>query len=210
MVVPVGAGLGSGFAGMIQPGSPLPNSFPPSAVKARHTARCYNIQSSGEVRAMWYRVFGLSEAAVSPAELQDALRAIGRNAPFHVRSDDLGWTAIDVDLGPGVPGLRLERYLTDADEIRDDLHAWAAWLETQDNEKHNEHLMQHVIGTKQLFTLHRLMEHLAEDEMEMVCETIARTLARLSDGVYQVDTRGFFAADGKLILREGMEPEAQS
>lgn len=159
---------------------------------------------------MWYRVFGLSETAVSPATLQEALRAIGHHAPFHVRGDELGWTAIDVDLGPATPPLHLERYLTDADEIRDDLDAWAAWLETREHEKHNEHLMQHVIGTKQLFTLRRLPDHVDEAGMDAVCETIARTLARLSDGVYQVDTRGFFAPDGKLILGEGMDPEART
>src|SRR5262249_22038866 len=100
--------------------------------------------------------------------------------------------------------------LPDADEIRDDLDAWAAWLETREHEKHNQHLMQHVIGTKQLFTLRRSPHHLAEDELEVVCETIAQTLARLSNGVYQIDTRGFFAPDGKLILQEGMDPEARA
>ena len=151
---------------------------------------------------MWYRVFGLSETAVAPAALQEALRMVGRDAPFHVRGDDLGWTAIDVDLAPGGPPLHLERYLTDADEIRDDLDAWAAWLETRENEKHNQHLMQHVIGTKQLFTLRRPLDHLDEREMEMLCETIARALARRTRGVYQIDTRGFFAPDGRLLLRE--------
>src|SRR5207237_3071387 len=109
------------------------------------------------------------DAAVSPAALQEALRALGRDAIFHVRGDDLGWTAIDIDLGPGAPPLHLERYLADADEIRDDLDAWAAWLETREHEKHNEHLMQHVIGTEQLFTLRRPLDNLADAELELVC-----------------------------------------
>jgi hypothetical protein len=153
---------------------------------------------------MWYRVFGLAEAEVSPAALQEALRAAGHDVPLHVRGDDLGWTAIDLDLGADGPALHVERYLTDTDEIRDDLDAWAAWLETREGEKHNQHLMQHVIGTKQLFTLHRPLD---DDALDAVCEALTRTLARLSDGVYQIDTRGFFAADGKLILREGTELE---
>jgi len=155
---------------------------------------------------MWYRVFGLGEAEVSPAALQAALRAAGLDGPLHVRGDDLGWTAIDLDVAGGAP-LHVERYLTDTDEIRDDLDAWAAWLETQEHEKHNQHLMQHVIGTKQLFTLRRPFD---EDALDGVCETLARTLATLSDGVYQIDTRGFFAADGKLILGEGTEGEPRS
>jgi hypothetical protein len=152
---------------------------------------------------MWYRVFGLSETEVPPQSVQDALRAAGYDTPFHVRGDDAGWTAIELEWGNAPrPALRIERYLTEPDEIRDYLDAWAAWLETRENEKHNEHLMQHVIGTRQFFTLRRPLDHVQEEAMEVVCETLVRTIARLADGVYQVDTRGFFAPDGKLILRE--------
>src|SRR6266568_2565509 len=107
---------------------------------------------------MWYRVFGLSETQVQPAALQEALRAAGLELPLRVRGDDLGWTALEIPLDPTGPPLRIERYLPDADEIRDDLDAWAAWLETQEHEPNHARLMQHVIGTKQLFTLQRPLD----------------------------------------------------
>jgi hypothetical protein len=168
-----------------------------------------NILFKGErigKRAMWYRIFGLSDTMVQPAALQAALRAAGWDAPLHVRGDDLGWTAIEIPLGEGGSPLLIERYLTDEDEIRDKLDAWAAWLETRENEPNHQQLMQLVIGTKQLFTLQRPLDQLDEERLFAICDTVAQWLARQTRGVYQIDTRGFFAADGTNLLAESTVP----
>jgi hypothetical protein len=145
---------------------------------------------------MWYRIFGLSEIEMSPTALQEALRAIGCEVQFHVRGDDLGWTQMELPLDPP---LQINRFVTDEDEIRDRLDAWAAWLETQAHEPNHEPLMQVVISTKQMVTFRRPFD---DETLETVCETLAQTMARTMRGVYQIDTRGFFAPDGTRMLVE--------
>jgi hypothetical protein len=61
--------------------------------------------------------------------------------------------------------------------------------------------MERVIQTKQLFTL-RAAEPSDAVRIETVCVAVGRFLARVTDGVYQVDGKGFFSAEGTLLLRE--------
>ena len=70
---------------------------------------------------MWYRVFCQTDAAPSPAELLAALEAAGLRVRGDFRGDDLGWTIADLSLGTSTP-VRVERYLTEADDLRDDLN----------------------------------------------------------------------------------------
>jgi hypothetical protein len=126
---------------------------------------------------MWHRVFGLNDVMPQPAEMQ-ARFGWGEIA---VRGDDLGWTSLEAG------NLRIERYLPEADDIRDELDAWAAWIETREQTD----LMQHVISTRQMFTF--------ESDSG---ESIARWLAARTDGTYQIDSRGFFDRNGKLIVEE--------
>lgn len=130
---------------------------------------------------MWHRVFGLNELMPQPAELQSRFGW----GEIHVRGDDLGWTSIEADT------LRIERYLADADDIRDDLDAWAAWIESRPPFPQQTALMQQIISTKQLLTF--------QSESG---EEIAKFLAAATEGLYQIDSRGLFAADGMLLLDE--------
>src|SRR5262249_43473221 len=152
--------------------------------------------------AMWYRVFGLKSEMVQPALLQEHLRRLDVDVPFEVRGDDLGWTACTLQLVAGSSPLHVERYLTEEDDIRDDLDTWAAWLETQEHSANHQKLMQHMIGTRQMFTLRRPSGHVDEKRIDWVCEAIVRFLAGQSDGIYQIDGQGFFAADGTMLLQE--------
>jgi hypothetical protein len=151
---------------------------------------------------MWYRVFALKSDMPQPAALQEHLLALGVDAPLEVRGDDLGWTALTVKLAENSAPVQLERYLADEDDIRDDLDAWAAWLETQEHDPNHLKLMQYVIGTQQLFTLRRPMDYADEDQLDRVCDGMVKFLAGQCRGIYQVDGQGFFAADGTKILQE--------
>jgi hypothetical protein len=133
---------------------------------------------------MWYRIFGTSPVMPQPAELQ---KHFGWGE-IVVRGDDLGWTSLESG------ALRIERFLTEADDIRNDLDTWAAWLEQQENNPYRLKLMQHVISTRQLLTL--------QSESDSLGQEIARLLALCTDGVYQVDGQGFFASDGSLMAAE--------
>jgi hypothetical protein len=121
-----------------------------------------------------------------PADVQQKLRELGRDVALDVKGDDLGWTSIDAG------GLRIERYLTDEDDLREELDAWAAVAESWGGES----LMPRIIATRQLFTLY------SPDAASAVLEELARFLAMETAGFYHADGRGFCAADGTLLLAE--------
>lgn len=151
---------------------------------------------------MWYRVFGLSEAEPSPVALAAHLHAAGLQVEPHFKGDDLGWTSGELRLpGTGTP-VMLQRYLAGTDDIRDDLNAYAAELETCDYSPNNGTLMQHTIQTKQLITLRKPLNEADEVLLEKVLEAVCRFLAASADGVYQIDGRGWFTAAGELLLQE--------
>jgi hypothetical protein len=152
---------------------------------------------------MWWRVFGLNDTVPDLATLLEYLHGQGLPVAAHFRGDDLGWTGGELALADGAAGVQVERYLTAEDDLRDELNTWAAWLETQDHEPGHRALMQHVIGTRQLVTLRPPPEAAALDRL---CAEVCRHLARQTDGVFQADGRGFFAADGTTLLCEDRPP----
>lgn len=151
---------------------------------------------------MWYRVFGLGEIMPQPAELQQALRDDGFDVPLEVRGDDLGWTALGFRLDSDSSPIHVERYLSPDDDIRSDLDAWAGWLETQDHAPNHQMLMERVVSTRQLFTIRRPLDHSNEIRLEQVAQLVVQFLARATDGLVQIDGKGFFDADGLELLIE--------
>ncbi|MBX9579960.1 MAG: hypothetical protein K2X87_06590 [Gemmataceae bacterium] len=151
---------------------------------------------------MWHRVFGRLAAEVPPAALAGHLHAAGLPVEPHFKGDDLGWTAGELRMpGLGTPVL-LDRYLTAEDDLRADLNAYAAELETQGHSPHAPRLMQHVIQTQQLVTIREPVAASDEVALEKLLDETCRFLAARTDGVYQVDGRGWFAPDGTLLVEE--------
>jgi hypothetical protein len=91
--------------------------------------------------------------------------------------------------------LQLERYIAGEDGLRAELNSWAAWLETQESAPEHVALMERMIQTAQLFTLHANAESAA-------AEQLCRFLAGSTAGIYQIDGRGLFAANGSLLVPE--------
>jgi len=151
---------------------------------------------------MWYRVFGLLDSEPSPAALAAHLHAAGVAVEPHFKGDDLGWTSGELRLsGTGTPVL-LQRYLASVDGIRDDLNAYAAELETCDYSPNHAMLMRHAIQTKQLMTLRKPIDAADEVTLDKLLEAACQFLAAHTDGVYQVDGRGWFTATGEMLLQE--------
>ena len=153
-------------------------------------------------RHMWYRVFGRSDVEPRPEALAGHLHAVGLPVEPHFKGDDLGWTGWELRLPGGGTPVLLHRYLTEEDDLRDDLNAHAAELETCDYSPNNVSLMRHVIQTRQLVTLRKPIDAADEVTLERLLEETCRFLAAATDGVYQVDGRGWFSADGQLLLPE--------
>ena len=150
---------------------------------------------------MWYRVFGNLEMEPLPAELAESLHAAGLAIEPHFKGDDLGWTSGELRLSGGTP-IMLERFLASEDDIRDDLNAFAAELETCDYSPNHLSLMQHAIQTKQLIVLRSPLDTPNEVVAERILLHTCQFLAAKTEGVYQIDGRGWFAANGDLLLKE--------
>jgi hypothetical protein len=153
---------------------------------------------------MLYRVFGRSDAFVGAGTLLEHLTAAGFRVSGHFRGDDLGWTAGEIVFPdfPDTTPLYTERWLPAEDDIRDELNAWAAWLETADYSTHHTVLMERVIQTRQLFVFRKPLDHPNEPQLDAVCTAACKFLAAATEGVYQADGQGFYAADGELLLME--------
>lgn len=151
---------------------------------------------------MWYRVFGWGEGDVPPSALAEHLHAAGLPVEPHFRGDDLGWTSGELRL----PGLNtpvtLDRYLADEDDIRDQLNAHAAELETCDYSPNAPKLVEHVALTSQLVVLRKPVDASDEVVLENLLIATCRFLASQTDGVYQIDGQGWFAADGGMLVQE--------
>jgi len=144
----------------------------------------------------WYRVFGGNDVHPDPAALLEALQRRGLDVTGHFRGDAEGWFAVEIRLGDHA--VAVECYLAGEEGIRQELNSWAAWLEAAGEAELHARLMRHVIGTTRLFTVHpERPEPLAE-----VCDALCCFLAEATAGVWQADGRGFFAADGALLVAE--------
>jgi hypothetical protein len=149
----------------------------------------------------WYRVFGTNDAAVEPARLLEEARRLEAGVTARFRGDDLGWFRADLAVpGEGVP-LAVERFLSSEEGIRAELNTWAAWLEETGPGPEATRLMQHMVSTTEVFTLGPLDPD-ADAALDHLYTGLSRFLARATAGVYQVDGRGFFAADGTLLVAE--------
>lgn len=150
----------------------------------------------------WYRVFGSNHVQPSPAALLEELHQQGIPATGQFQGDDQGWFRARLALADEDTPLELERYLAREEGIRPELNSWAAWLETCEDNPHHAGLMERMIGTTQIFTLHDPSAAAEEDVAARACRTLCRFLARETAGVYQIDREGFFAADGTLLVPE--------
>lgn len=151
---------------------------------------------------MWFRVFGLNETAPEPVELLAHLHGLGLKVKGDFGGDDHGWFRATLTLPEDGQPLQLQRYLTDTDDIRDDLNSWAAWVESVPEGPYTNRLMQHLIGTQQMFTLDCPRDLVEEDSVQKLCLELCQFLARHTKGVYQIDNEGFFSPGGELLLTE--------
>lgn len=150
---------------------------------------------------MWYRVFCRSDLEPSPADLLARVQATGRVVEGKFRGDDLGWTAAEFLLGAETP-IYVERYLTAADNLREDLNTWAAWLETCTYSPNYSVLMERVIQSKQLITIRKPLDHRNDSAIEDICRTLAIAIASAADGIFQIESDGWYTSGEELLLKE--------
>src|SRR5262245_49510681 len=147
---------------------------------------------------MWLRVFGARDEVPAPAGIEGCLAGAGS---VSFVADESGWYRADISAGEGSP-ITLERFLADEEGIRAELNSWAAYLETLDYSPHHVALMERTIQSRQLFTIRKPIDHGDEAGIDRLCAALARRLAELTSGFYQIDGRGFFDAAGELLVAE--------
>jgi hypothetical protein len=147
-----------------------------------------------------FRVFGTAIAQPEAAALLQDLRLAGHFVEGKFTTAEQDWVLADLIPEKGEGAVQIDCYRRDEEDIRAKLNSWAAWLETMESNPNHLWLMQHMISTQQLYTL--CPAGVERPEIENLCVTACRFLARETAGVYQIDGQGFFAADGKLLLAE--------
>jgi hypothetical protein len=147
--------------------------------------------------AVWYRVFGASPEVPAPAAILEYLAGRGASVSGDFAADESGWYRADL-VADGV-ALQLERFGAGEEGIRAELNSWAAWLETREDSPEHVRLMERMIQTAQLFTLHPAEQSVG---MDALCVGLCQFLARITAGLYQIDGRGLFSADGTLLVPE--------
>jgi hypothetical protein len=150
---------------------------------------------------MWYRVFARSTIPVPPSRLVEHLHLQGCTVVPHFKGDDLGWTSGQLLLPCPAGPILLDRYLTDEDEIRDELNAYAAELETI-TYADPAAMMERVVTTQQLITIRRPIECANDVLLDKVLLATCQLLAQHCDGVYQIDGQGWFDGNGTLLIAE--------
>jgi hypothetical protein len=153
---------------------------------------------------LWFRIFGTNDVEPNPAALLDPFRQLefGDEITAKLSRDDEGWFRAEFAIiGEDMP-LIIDRYLAKEEGIRAELNTWAAWLETVEQNPSRDRLMQHLISTTQVFTLHGPSEADSLLPMEYLCLEVCQFLARQTAGVYQVDKQGFYSPDGTLLVEE--------
>jgi hypothetical protein len=148
----------------------------------------------------WYRVFGSNHVQPEPAALLAHLRELAIEATGHFQGDQEGWFAAALALKGG-PAVALQRYGAQEDGIRAELNAWAAWVETKENNPNHASLMQQLIATTQVFTM-EIADGPNQAVADKACIALCRLLAHETAGVYQVDGLGFFDASGTELVPE--------
>ena len=146
---------------------------------------------------MWQRVFATSQAGPQPADLLANLHAAGFATTGRFHGDDDGWFRAELVHEASGQAYELQRYLATEPGIRDELNAWAAWVELCDTPFQST-LMQHLVGTQQVYTLKA-----ADDAVDLAyTESLCRWIAGRSGGIWQRDGVGFLRDDGTLMLAE--------
>jgi hypothetical protein len=152
--------------------------------------------------SVWFRVFGTNDVLPEPAAILAHLRNRGMAVVGKFYNDEEGWFQAELLFGDEEPTLHLECFLATEEGVRADLRAWAAWLETVEQNPNHQRLMEHMIATKRVLTLHESDEGPKRVALKELCVELSKFLARQTAGVYQVDDQGFFDADGTLLLEE--------
>jgi hypothetical protein len=142
--------------------------------------------------AVTCRVFGSNNVEPEPAALLWFLAGLRGDIEGHFQGDDQGWFRLHLRRDNDT--MQIERFLVTEEGIRAELNSWAAWVESTGDDSVQEELMRQIVSTQQIMLL--------RDFPEEIADTVCCYLARVTDGIYQMDDRGFLDAHGTIVLAD--------
>ena len=155
----------------------------------------------------WHRVFGSDPAPPALDILVGLARRFFPPAELHAEVTDLGWQRDKLQLPAGSSPpierttegviLTLHRYRREEEGIRGELQAWATAIEQRVELPAQEILLRQVATAQQILTL-----DVATAEGLPLAFALCRHLATRTAGTFQIDGRGYFDAEGHLLLEE--------
>jgi hypothetical protein len=151
---------------------------------------------------MWYRVFGSNDVSPDGDALLWYLHGLGLEVDGRFEGDEQGWFHAALSTEETHEPIEVERFLAAEEGIRDELNAWAAWVESTGDSPTHVALMQQLVSAQQLLTIDCPDAPNHQAALDHLCAAVSRFLAQESAGVYQVDGQGFFAADGTVLVPE--------
>lgn len=151
---------------------------------------------------MWYRIFAATPNVPNVQALlayvsdqKTKIHGLFQHAP------DEEWFVLELVFGSG-SSVCIERFLANEPGIREELNSWAGYLETLDYSSKAVPLMERTIQAHQMYTLRRPIDHANEVLLDHVCLQACTFLAQSTGGFYHIDGRGFFEADGQVLVEE--------
>lgn len=158
---------------------------------------------------MWHRVFAAIDPSAAPedplhpADLLEFLHDQHFDVAGHFGGDDEGWFHATLVLNDE-ERIEIQRYLSTEEGIRRELNSWAAWAEKTLGDDKAAPFMQRFISTTQVITLRPASEEPPSEDVAQLLVAACRYLALATDGIYQVDGRGVFSAEGELLIPEAI------
>jgi hypothetical protein len=149
----------------------------------------------------WFRVFGLSDVEPDLRQWIDAVPVLAFHGAVQFQKGERGWWRAEIQVPENRGSILVERFWRDEEGVREELQTWAAWLEICEGNPYRERLMQHMISTQQVFTV-RPSDEVGGAMIESLCVPLCQFVAGATKGVYEVDGRGFFDAEGSLLVQE--------
>lgn len=152
---------------------------------------------------MYYRVFGMNQVEVAPADLLEHLNRDYPGTTGHFKGDDSGWFHAILSVPGSDLHIEVQRYLAAEEGIRRQMNSWAAWIEETLGDEKGGPWMAKLINTTQILTLGIAEEEPEfDDALNSFLIHFCQYLASATQGLYQIDGRGMFLSDGSLLAAE--------
>jgi hypothetical protein len=157
--------------------------------------------------SLMIRVYGTVEAFPTMDELIEQLEEGEFEVTLETEEDDDdedNWTDLFVYESSLDEPVSIRRF-EDPDTLKDEIQALKDTLSEYEESEEGSHLLNVLENCSVAFSVEAPEEIAEEDNALLLCTLLAQILAQRSDGLYSVDSEGFFNENGELIFELASE-----